>query len=488
MMGSGADRGQPRPDGPPPHQMWGGRFEGTPAAALDSLNRSLPVDYRLWPQDIRAAQAWARALGRARVLDEAEVESIRSGLDRVATRLSAAAAANAPDEDIHTLVERLLYEEIGPVAGKLNTGRSRNDQVATDARLWLRDALAAVDAEVAALGQSLVGCAADGVDLLLPGYTHGQRAQPVRWGYVLLAHAWPLVRDRSRLASVATLMNECPLGSGAVAGSGIAVDRQTLAADLGFARPSPNALDVTGDRDFVADALYVLSLIATHVSRLAGELMTYASAETGFIRLADAYCTGSSLLPQKRNPDVLELSRAKSARVLGDLTAMLAALRGLPAGYSKDLQEDKAWLFDAVDTVLLTVPAMRGAVDTLQPNAERMRVALDTSLFATDVADGLVKRGTPFREAHALTGRLVREAENRGVALSDVPAERAANIHPALPAVLSALGSWEDSIERRTTLGGSSRAAVARQLEALASAFAPPWSWSPQAGPASSGR
>jgi len=451
--------------------MWGGRFAETPSAALDSLNRSLPVDHRLWSQDVRAAQAWARALGRAQVVDRAEVETMQSGLDRVAARLSQGMAANEPDEDVHSLVERLLFEEIGPLAGRLNTGRSRNDQVATDVRLWLREALAAVDGEVAALGRTLVGRAAEGVDFLLPGYTHGQRAQPVRWGYVLLAHAWPLVRDRARLVSAAAMLDECPLGSGAVAGSGIPIDRAALAIDLGFTSPSPNALDATGDRDCVTDALYTLAVIATHVSRLAGELMTYASAETGFIRLADEYCTGSSLLPQKRNPDIFELSRAKAARLLGDLTGLLATLRGLPAGYSKDLQEDKAWLFDAVDTVMLTIPAVRGAVETLRPNGERMRAALDAELLATDVADGLVNRGVPFREAHALVGRLLREAEALDVPLPDMPRERAAALHPALPDVLTALGSWEASIERRATAGGSSRGAVARQLEALAAAF-----------------
>jgi argininosuccinate lyase len=451
--------------------MWGGRFAGTPAAALDNLNRSLPVDHRLWPQDVEAAQAWARSLGSARVLDSAEVEAIQRGLDRVAARLAQGSAAAEPDEDVHTLVERLLSEEIGSLAGKLNTGRSRNDQVATDVRLWLREALAGVDAEVAALGRTLVGRAAEGVDLLLPGYTHGQRAQPVRWGYVLLAHAWPLVRDRARLASAAALLDECPLGSGAVAGSGIPVDRAALAVDLGFTAPSPNALDATGDRDGVTDALYTLAMIATHVSRLAGELMTYASAETGFIRLADEYCTGSSLLPQKRNPDIFELARAKAARLLGDLTGMLATLRGLPAGYSKDLQEDKVWVFDAVDTVLLTIPAVRGAVETLVPNGARMRAALHAELLATDVADGLVNRGVPFREAHALVGKLVREAEVLDVSLPEIPRERAAAVHSALPDVLAALGSWEASVERRATAGGSSRGAVARQLEALAAAF-----------------
>jgi argininosuccinate lyase len=457
------------------HQMWGGRFQGAPAEALARLNASLPIDQRLWPQDIRAARAWAAALGRAGVLSDTDVATLRMGLARVADRLRGGAAAAAPDEDVHTLVERLLYEDVGAVAGTLNTGRSRNDQVVTDLRLWLREALAAVDAEVAALGRTLAGRAAEGMDLLLPGYTHGQRAQPVRWAYVLLAHAWPLARDRRRLAEVAVHLDECPLGSGAVAGSGVAVDRRTLATELGFGQPSPNALDVTGDRDFVVEALAALALVATHASRLGGELMTYASSETGFVRLADEYCTGSSLLPQKRNPDVFELARAKAARVLGDLSAMLATLHGLPAGYSKDLQEDKRLLFDAVDTVLLTLPAVRGAVETLQPVADRMRAALDPGLLATDVADGLVREGIPFREAHGLVGRLVREAERDGLALAAVPSARAAAIHPALPGVLGILGSWEDSVERRGTEGGSARGAVARQLERLTGAFAAPW-------------
>jgi argininosuccinate lyase len=455
--------------------MWGGRFQGAPAEALARLNCSLPVDQRLWPQDVRAAHAWAGALGRAGILTEHEVTTIRLGLERVAHRLQAGAALDAQDEDVHTLVERLLYDEVGAVAGKLNTGRSRNDQVVTDMRLWLREALAAVDTEVAALGRTLARRAADGVDLILPGYTHGQRAQPVRWAYVLLAHAWPLTRDRRRLAEVATHLDECPLGSGAVAGSGVAVDRKALATELGFRQPSPNALDVTGDRDFVVETLAALALVAAHLSRLAGELMTYTSAETGFVRLADAYCTGSSLLPQKRNPDVLELARAKAARTLGDLTAMLATLRGLPAGYSKDLQEDKVWLFDAVDAVLLTLPAMRGVVDTLEPRAGRMLAALDPALVATDVADGLVRAGVPFREAHHLVGQLVGDAERDTLDLRAVPADRAAAIHPALPELLAALGTWEDSVERRGTEGGSARAPVARQLEALARVFATPW-------------
>jgi argininosuccinate lyase len=288
---------------------------------------------------------------------------------------------------------------------------------------------------------------------------------------VLLAHAWPLARDRERLAQVAARMSDLPLGSGAVAGSGVAVDRDALARALGFARVSPNALDVTGDRDFVVETAFAVTMVGLHLSRLAGELLNYAAAEYGFIRLADEYCTGSSLLPQKRNPDVLELARAKAGRLLGDLTGLLATIRGLPAGYSKDLQEDKALLFDAVDTVLLTLPAVRGAVATLQPVPDRMRAALDPSLFATDLADGLVGRGIPFREAHGLVGRLVKEAEARGCPITQVPPAAALTIHPLLPELLVGLGDWEDSIERRATAGGSSKAAVEKQLAELERTF-----------------
>jgi argininosuccinate lyase len=463
----------PEPSGPGgrPHQLWGGRFASSPAEALDRLNRSLPVDHRLWPQDVRAGDAWVDALRAAGVLDAAETAALKQGLEQVARRLSAGEAGQAPDEDVHTLVERLLYEAVGPLAGKLNTGRSRNDQVVTDLRLWLLETLPAVDGELVALGRVLCQRAGTGVDIVLPGYTHAQRAQPVRWAYVLLAHAWPLARDRERLAQLSARMGELPLGSGAVAGSGIRVDREALARALGFRRVSPNALDVTGDRDFVVEAVFVLALVGTHLSRLAGELMAYASAEYGFIRLADEYCTGSSLLPQKRNPDVLELARAKAGRLLGDLTGLLAVLKGLPAGYSKDLQEDKALLFDAVDTVMLTLPALRGAVATLEPVPDRMAAALDTSLFATDLADGLVARGVPFREAHGLVGRLVKQAEQQGRPITDLTAAAAAAIHPALPELTAALGGWEESIERRATAGGSSRAAVAAQVAELQRLF-----------------
>jgi argininosuccinate lyase len=453
------------------HQLWGGRFVLGLADAADGLNRSLPVDHRLWPQDVHAARAWVLALGRAGVLEPKEEVALLAGLDRVGERLADGAAAGAPDEDVHTLVERLLYEEVGELAGKLNTGRSRNDQVATDLRLWTLQAIREVDREVAALGSALVEQAKHGLDLLLPGYTHGQRAQPVRWAYVLAAHAWPLTRDRERLADAAGRTSELPLGLGAVAGSGMPVDRPLLQRLLGFDRLSPNALDATGDRDFVAETLFALGLLATHCSRLAGELQTYASSEYGFVRLADSYSTGSSLLPQKRNPDVLELTRAKAARLLGDLSGLLALLKGLPAGYSKDLQEDKAFLFDAVDTLLLTLPALRGAIETLEPVPQRMEQALDASLRATDLADKLVQTGVPFREAHALIGRLVREAEAGAVEINEVSADVAEAIHPRLPGLIAALGSWEDSVEYRATAGGSARHTVVAQIAELEAAF-----------------
>lgn len=449
------------------HSLWGGRFRSESDATLVRLNESLSVDIRLWPYDVRAARAWVSGLAAAGVVTGVERDTLDRGLDRVATRLEAGEGRSATDEDVHTLVERLLYDEVGDLAGKLNTGRSRNDQVATDVRLWCRDAVAEVDRAVVDLGRALVSQAAAGIDVLLPGYTHGQRAQPVRWAYVLLGHAWPLVRDRQRLAAATDRLSELPLGAAALAGSGIAVDRALLQQELGFARLAPNGLDATGSRDYMAEVIFAVSLVATHASRLAAELYTYTSAEYGFVRLSEPYCTGSSLLPQKRNPDVLELARAKPARLIGDLSGMLALLRGLPAGYSKDLQEDKAFLFDAVDTVLLTLPPLAGAVAEMQADRVRMNGALDATMFATDLADGLAREGVPFREAHGLVGRLVSTAESLAVDLREVPPQTAAEIHPSLPGLLAGLGTWEDSIERRETVGGSSRQSVVDQIAAL---------------------
>ncbi len=453
--------------------MWGGRFALGPSEALDALNRSLPVDHRLWPQDVAASKAWVHALCQAGVVTANEEAQLLGGLDRVADQLADGAAVGAPDEDIHTLVERLLYNEVGGLAGKLHTGRSRNDQVATDLRLWTLDAIDHLDAGVAALGKTLVGKAKDGINAILPGYTHGQRAQPVRWAYVLLAHAWPLVRDRQRLADARRRTAELPLGSGALAGSGFPVDRVLLKEALGFRVVSPNALDATGDRDFVADVLFAIALIGTHLSRLGAELITYASGEFGFVTLADDFSTGSSLMPQKRNPDVFELARGKAGRMLGDLVALLTTLKGIPAGYQKDLQEDKALLFDACDTLATVLPAVTGAIETLTINADRMAAALDPAMRATDLADLLVEAGVPFRESHGLIGRLVRAAEHEHVPLDRVPQNIANAIHPALGSALAQLGTWEQSVESRATPGGASRASVESQIEELRRAFMP---------------
>ncbi|HKV70063.1 MAG TPA: argininosuccinate lyase [Gemmatimonadales bacterium] len=457
----------------PAHQMWGGRFALGPAEALHALNRSLPVDHRLWPQDVTASKAWVHALGRVGVLSAVEEIQLLEGLDRVAERLADGAAVGAPDEDVHTLVERLLYEEVGAVAGKLHTGRSRNDQVATDLRLWTLDAIDQLDADLIVLGRTIVARAADGVGELMPGYTHGQRAQPLRWAYVLLAHAWPLMRDRQRLADARRRVAELPLGSGALAGSGFPVDRVLLKEALGFRTISANALDATGDRDFVAEVLFIISLIGVHLSRLAAEIILYASSEFGFVKLSDAFSTGSSLMPQKRNPDVFELTRAKAGRLLGDLIALLSTLKGIPAGYQKDLQEDKALLFDGFDTLTAVLPALSGALGTLQVDAGRMAGALDASLRATDLADLLVESGIPFRESHGIVGRLVREAEKAGVPIDRVPQSAAREIHEALPGVLARLGTWEDSVERRSTPGGASRASVEAQIDELRKGFVP---------------
>ena len=457
------------------HHMWGGggRFALGPSEALDALNRSLPVDHRLWPQDVAASKAWVHALGCAHVLSPGEEAQLLDGLDRVADKLADGAAVGAPDEDVHTLVERLLYAEVGAVAGKLHTGRSRNDQVATDLRLWTLGAIDELDAAVAALGRTLVAKAKQGLDAILPGYTHGQRAQPVRWAYVLLAHAWPLVRDRQRLADARRRTSEMPLGSGALAGSGFPVDRVLLKEALGFRAISANALDATGDRDFVADVLFAIALVGTHLSRLGSELITYASGEYAFVTLSDAFSTGSSLMPQKRNPDVFELARGKAGRMLGDLIALLTTLKGIPAGYQKDLQEDKALLFDACDTLATVLPAVTGAIDTLTVNAERMAAALDPAMRATDLADLLVEAGVPFRESHGLIGKLVRAAEQAGVTLDKVPAKMATDIHPALGSALAHLGSWEESVESRATPGGASRASIESQIEELRRSFQP---------------
>jgi argininosuccinate lyase len=387
------------------HQLWGGRFASSPAPELDELNRSLPVDARLWAEDIEASRAWVQALAGAAVLTAAEAAELDAGLARVADRLEAGAAQDAPDEDIHTLVERLLYEEVGEVAGKLHTGRSRNDQVATDTRLYALRSGTRLDADLRGLQQALVRQAAATIDLVIPAYTHVRRAQPIRVAHWLLAHFWAFERDRQRLADALERVAVLPLGSGAIAGCGFPVDRAQLRKTLGFRDISANSVDAVGDRDWMCEIVFVAALIGAHLSRLAEDLILYSSDEFGYVRLPEAYTTGSSLLPQKRNPDGLELARGKAARLAGDVAAALSLLKGLPSGYQKDLQEDKALLFGALDALAALLPATRETIYGLEFDLDALdHASSDVTLLATDLADALVRRGVPFREAHKAVG------------------------------------------------------------------------------------
>jgi argininosuccinate lyase len=464
----------PLADAPPAgHKLWGGRFAGTAAPALDALNRSVDVDFRLWPYDVRLSKAWALALWNAGVLTLEESARMEQGLDAVAEKLAGGARPAESDEDVHTLIDRLLHEEVGELASKLHTGRSRNDQVATAARLWCVDACATLDAAMRAVQHALVEHAAAHEADLMPAYTHLQRAQPVSVAHWLLAHFWPLERDRARVAHAARSASVLPLGSGAVAGCAFPISRVLLKESLGFAALSPNSIDAVGDRDFVADLLYAVALLGAHLSRLAEDLVLFGSSEFGFVRFGDGYSTGSSMMPQKRNPDALELARGTGARMLGDLVSLLGTLKGLPSGYNKDLQDDKRALFDAVDTMLLVLPAVAGAVAELTFDTARMRRALASTMMATDLADYLVGKGATFRDAHATVGRLVREGEESGVELHLLPLSSFTAAHPLFAADVFDALSARRSVERRDVEGGTGPHAVRAQLDAARAALHP---------------
>lgn len=447
------------------HKLWGGRFAGGPSPLLDAINRSIGTDFRLWPHDIRLSQAWALALGEAGVLTREESDALRAGLARVAQRIDAGAQPVATDEDIHTMIDRLLHEEAGTVASKLHTGRSRNDQVATGTRLWTMDACRKLDGAIRDLQQALLVQAETITDAILPAYTHLQRAQPVSGTHWLLAHFWPLDRDRTRLANAARGAATLPLGSGAIAGSAFPVSRVLLKEELGFQAVSPNSIDATGDRDFVAETVFVCAMIAVHCSRIAEDLIIYGSGEFGFVKFGDGFSTGSSMMPQKRNPDVFELARGSGARVLGDLVSILGTIKGLPSGYSKDLQDDKRALFNAIDLLNLVLPAMAGAVSELRFDRVKMRAAVSSAMMATDLADYLVKKGATFREAHGAVGSLVRQAEEANIELSDLPADAFTKAHAFFGNdARDALGA-EASLAARNIAGGTGPDAVRTQIE-----------------------
>lgn len=454
-----------------PPRLWGGRFAGEPSAEMDRLNRSLPVDRRLWREDVLASMAWATALAGAEVIEEAEAARLREGLDGVARRLAEWTAAEwqaAGDEDIHSLVERLLHQEVGDLAGKLHTGRSRNDQVATDTRLWAAAGLERIDAGLAVVQSALADLAERHIDAVMPSYTHLQRAQPVSVAHWLLSHAWPLGRDRDRLRAARERTCVLPLGSGAIAGCPFPIDRILLRESLGFRDVSLNSIDAVSDRDWIAEILFVAALVGVHLSRLGEDLVLFGSAEFGFVRLSDHFSTGSSLMPQKRNPDAMELARGKAGRLIGDLVAMLSVLKGLPTGYNKDLQEDKEALFDAVDTLEALLPAVAGTVATLEVDRSRCAAAVDAAMLATDLADHLVRRGVPFRQAHERVGRLVRAAEELECSLDRLPPSTfsAVSEHFA-DADLDALFDARASIAARSVTGGTAEGAVTEQIRRL---------------------
>ena len=448
------------------HKLWGGRFTGGPAADFDALNDSIGVDFRLWPFDVRLSKAWTMALYNAGVLSLDECGTIERGLDAVAQRLAAGERPAPGDEDVHTLIDRLLHQEIGEVASKLHTGRSRNDQVATATRMWTIEATSRLEAAVRTLQQTIIDQAHGLETVLMPSYTHLQRAIPVSAAHWLLGHFWPLERDRARLRAAQRSAAVLPLGSGAVAGCAYPVSRVLLQGSLGFASVSANSIDAVSDRDFLAELLFAAAMIGTHLSRFAEDLIIYGSSEFGFVQFGDAYTSGSSMMPQKRNPDALELTRGSAARMLGALTTLLATLKGLPSSYNKDLQDDKRVAFEAVDTLLLVLPAVSGALAECEFNPQRMRAALSSTMMATDLADYLVRKGATFREAHGAVGRLVRQCEDEQLELHTLPLAAFSAAHPLFGQdVFNAL-SARQSVEQREIEGGTGPGAVREQIEA----------------------
>ncbi len=448
-------------------KLWQGRLTGSLHPAAEAFNRSLGFDHRLAAVDVRGSIAWAGALHRAGLLTDDEAGQITNGLEQINTHISAGTFDfDGSDEDIHSAVERALTELIGPVAGRLHTGRSRNDQVATDFRMWVMDAIQRIEGYLTELQSTLLERAEQDWGVILPGYTHMQQAQPVLLSHWWLSHFWTLQRDRHRLRNLFIETQVCPLGCGALAGTGFEeIDRFRLTEELGFRQPAPNSLDAVSDRDFVAGFLYNCSMIGVHASRLAETLILYSTREFGYMTLSDDFSTGSSLMPQKKNPDPLELVRGKSGTLTGKLAGFLATLKALPSAYDKDLQEDKQPVFEAADTVEKILEVLSGVIASLEVHAERMYRAIDPQALATDMADALVSAGVPFRQAYAMVGQAVRKAEEQGLLLSELPLHEWQIILPAMdPRLLQSL-DIELSLSRRAAWGGTAPQAVKEQLE-----------------------
>jgi len=453
--------------------MWGGRFDGGPAAVMREINASIAVDKRLWREDIAASKAHAAMLGKQGILTAEEAEAILTGLDAVAAEFAAGKLVEDPAlEDIHMHVEHRLTELIGPIAGKLHTARSRNDQVATDFKLFVRGAIDGALAGIDSVEDALLTRAEEHVGTVMPGFTHLQSGQPVTLGHHFMAYVAMLGRDRSRFADARTRMNELPLGSAALAGTGFDLDRDHVAAALGFDRPTANSLDAVSDRDFVVDYLHAAALTSVHLSRLAEEIILWVSQPFGFVKLPDAWSTGSSIMPNKRNPDAAELVRGHSASIISNLVSLLVLLKGLPLAYSKDLQEDKPPLFAAHDRLGLSLAAMAGMMTDLEFVPDRMRAAAAAGhATATDLADWLAgQAGVPFREAHHIAGRAVAAAEGAGKALDELSLEQLQAVDSRIGADALSRLSVEASLESRTSAGGTAPIRVAEAIAAARSA------------------
>lgn len=452
-------------------KLWGGRFAKQTAALVRQFNDSIGFDMRLYNEDIDGSMAWAQGHVGTGVLTQAEADALVAGLEQVRQEIAEDRFELAEgDEDVHTAVERRLTEIVGEVGGKLHTGRSRNDQVATDFRLWTMRACDNVIAVLKELQVAMIDHAEAHFDVPLPGYTHMQHAQPVTWGHWILSHFWPLVRDVQRFEQAKVQASELPLGAAALAGTAFPMDRQALAEKLGFERIAQNSLDAVSNRDFVADFLYAASMLGLHLSRLSEQLIIFSSAEFGFVRLDDAYSTGSSLMPQKKNPDTLELTRGKSGRLLGNLVGLLTTLKGLPSTYDKDLQEDKEPIFDTVDQLLVIVPVMTGVIETLMIRPEKMAAQLEPNLLATDLADYLVKKGMPFREAHHVVGRVVQLGEELDVPITELSLLQLREIDALFDDDVLDAFEVQNSLAERNVVGGTAPAAVKQQIAAARAA------------------
>jgi argininosuccinate lyase len=447
--------------------MWGGRFAAGPASVMREINASIPFDKRLWKQDIAGSKAHVAMLASQGIVATEDAAAIGGGLDAIAAEYEAdGVPVNLDLEDIHMVTESRLAELIGPAAGRLHTARSRNDQVATDFRLWVRDAIDEVDAGLAALQSALLARAEEHVDAVMPGFTHLQSAQPVTLGHHLMAYYEMVRRDRSRFADARARLNECPLGSAALAGTGFPIDRHATAAALGFAKPTDNSLDSVSDRDFALDYLMSATQCSLHLSRLAEEFVIWASQPFGFVKLPDAYSTGSSIMPQKRNPDAAELVRGHAGRIAGCMNALVITMKGLPLAYSKDMQDDKPPVFEAHDLLGLSIAAMAGMVETVTFRTDRMRALAESGFAtATDLADWLVREANvPFREAHHITGRAVAAAESAGVPLPDLPLDSLKAIDARIDDRVFSVLTVDASVASRTSHGGTAPAQVRARI------------------------